>query len=148
MPSFKPCSTTKPPALPSPLDRGASDTPSERRNTHPNSAGANSATLGVPSPPSVKHVVSLNRQLVTGLQIHKGYCRDVITFHCGSDWPMTHQATQQPSGLSRPQLLVKYFAKDRRLRAQITDPSRARIEVRIPPGDRCELPRLPVQRSD
>ena len=26
MPSFKPCSTTKPPALPSPLDRGASDT--------------------------------------------------------------------------------------------------------------------------
>jgi len=27
MPSFKPCSTTKPPALPSPLDRGASDTP-------------------------------------------------------------------------------------------------------------------------
>src|SRR5215213_11288411 len=25
MPSFKPCSTTKPPALPSPLDRGASD---------------------------------------------------------------------------------------------------------------------------
>src|SRR5215217_1138583 len=27
MPSFKPCSTTKPPALPSPLDRGASDRP-------------------------------------------------------------------------------------------------------------------------
>jgi hypothetical protein len=33
MPSFKPCSTTKPPALPSPLDRGASQWKPPRRST-------------------------------------------------------------------------------------------------------------------